>query len=86
MLPAELPAPSPRRGLIRPTIVLILVPALHRHIARDKPVVKEIEPGAYELDRPFATGIGTCLAALVFGVRAWELTAMLAVLERVGHL
>ena len=52
---------------IRPTSVLIQVPALHKQIARDQPVVKskEDEPAIYEFNWLSATGTGIFFAAIL---------------------
>jgi lactate permease len=52
---------------VRPTSVLIQVPALHRQIARDKPIVKEKhhEDAIYELNWLSATGTGILFAAIL---------------------
>jgi lactate permease len=50
-----------------PMTTLIQVPHLHRHIARDQPVVphREVEPAVYEFNWLSATGTGIFLAAIV---------------------
>jgi lactate permease len=55
---------------IRPTSVLIQVPALHKQIARDKPVVKakEVEPAIYEFNWLSATGTGIFFAAILSAI------------------
>ena len=52
---------------IRPSTVLVQAPYLHNRIARDRPVVKEleIEPAIYEFNWLSATGTGIFLAAIV---------------------
>ncbi|MBI3821549.1 MAG: lactate permease LctP family transporter [Planctomycetes bacterium] len=52
---------------LHPTNVLIQVPALHKQIARDKPVVAkfEKEPAVYELNWLSATGTGIFFAAIL---------------------
>jgi lactate permease len=55
---------------IRPTSVLIQVPALHKKIARDRPVVKtkEDEPAIYEFNWLSATGTGIFFAAILSAI------------------
>jgi lactate permease len=55
---------------IRPTSVLIQVPALHKQIARNKPVVKakEDEPAIYEFNWLSATGTGIFFAAILSAI------------------
>lgn len=52
---------------IHPGRLLVQVPALHRHIARDAPVVREreIESAVYELNWLSATGTGIFVAAVL---------------------
>jgi len=52
---------------VQATNVLIQVPALHKKIARDAPVVhkREIEPAIYELNWLSATGTGIFVAAIL---------------------
>lgn len=52
---------------IGPDRILVQVPALHRHIARDAPVVREreIESAIYELNWLSATGTGIFAAAVL---------------------
>jgi lactate permease len=55
---------------IRPTSLLIQVPALHKQIARNKPVVnaKEDESAIYEFNWLSATGTGIFLAAILSAI------------------
>jgi lactate permease len=61
---------SPHRVKVEPTNVLIQAPALHRQVARDRPVVREREPAIYELNWLSATGTGIFFAAVA---SAWWL-------------
>jgi lactate permease len=68
------PSPDERKAFDRseelvratPAAVSVKVPALHRQIARDEPVVREreVEPAIYELAWLSATGTGIFLAAV----------------------
>jgi lactate permease len=60
-------ATSPDAVDAQPTRVLVQVPALHRQIARDRPVVREyeVENAIYELNWLSATGTGIFLAAVL---------------------
>jgi lactate permease len=54
------------KSLLKPTVVVLEAPGLHRHIARDRPVVptREIEKGEFTLNLLTATGTGIFLAAI----------------------
>jgi lactate permease len=58
---------SPQRVQVDATRVLVQAPALHRQIARDRPVVpqREVEPAIYEFNWLSATGTGIFIAALL---------------------